>query len=260
LILWRGPSRINGKRVVVVATGLDGSSHNPKTGPMVQVYVLTDGNLDPVQAWQRGTDEAVCGDCPHRHPNAGGLGTCYVNVTQGPLQVWRSLHGGLYPRYSPALHSDLLRGRAVRFGAYGDPAAAPTQLWAHLARLSSSHTGYTHQWKRFPSLRPFCMASVDTLQEYLGARARGWRTFRVRRADEPLAPGEFSCPASAEEHKRLTCQECRACDGATHSPRAATPSIVYHGPAIANGYRLKRFAELQRRSDERRGVFPLLTL
>jgi hypothetical protein len=56
----------------------------------------------------------------------------------------------------------------------------------------------------------------------------GWRTFRVREASEPVAKGEFICPASAEAGKRTTCIQCQACDGADRAGKAS-PTIIAHG-------------------------------
>ena len=42
--------------------------------------------------------------------------------------------------------------------------------------------------------------------------------------------GEFVCPASAEAGKRLTCAQCRACNGAKRGGRNVSPAIIWHGP------------------------------
>src|SRR4029077_15915935 len=76
VILYRGPSLLDGSPIVCVATGLCRRSKNPKTGKAVQTWVLADDGENPVQAWQSGGDASVCGDCPHRGA------TCYVNVVQ----------------------------------------------------------------------------------------------------------------------------------------------------------------------------------
>src|SRR4051812_44690746 len=84
VVLYRGPSELDGTPVVAVATAIARRSKNPKTGGMIQTYILADNGEDPIQAARSGGDAAVCGDCPHRPVN-GKLGSCYVNLIQGPL-------------------------------------------------------------------------------------------------------------------------------------------------------------------------------
>ncbi len=257
VILYRGRSLLNGERIVVVATGLVNKSDNPKTGRMIQTYILHD-RVDPMTAKMKGLDEAVCGDCPHR------AGSCYVNVVQGPLSVFKALKRGRYPKYNHARHARYFAGRKLRLGTYGDPAAVPLAVWEGLAPLVSAWCGYTHQWRSCdPGLARFCMASCDTAGQLHEAWARGWRTFRVRRADEPLQAGEFTCPASAEAGKRLTCEECKACSGAKSGGRNASPSIIFHGSRIADNWSRRVFERVQAgliAEEQRQGVYSLPTL
>jgi hypothetical protein len=68
------------------------------------------------------------------------------------------------------------------------------------------------------------MASVDSEAELHQARSMDWRTFRVLRGDEQLIAGiETSCPASAEQGHRKTCDACRLCQGAVPGRRVWTP-------------------------------------
>ena len=71
MVVYEGPSLINGEPVVVIATGLDKPSTNRKTGPMVQTYILL-ADERPRDAIQSGKDEAICGSCPARG------GWCYA--------------------------------------------------------------------------------------------------------------------------------------------------------------------------------------
>jgi hypothetical protein len=49
----------------------------------------------------------------------------------------------------------LLRGRAIRAGAYGDPyAVSDLTLWHDLSRTASVFTGYTHFWRKPDALPP----------------------------------------------------------------------------------------------------------
>jgi hypothetical protein len=260
VVLYRGPSLLNGKKIAVVATGLASKSKNPKTGDMVQVYILADGQTDPVLAAQTGKDEAICGDCPHRGSD-GKLGSCYVNLIQGPLSVWRALKRGTYPRFSAKDHLRWFVGRFVRLGAYGDPAAVPVDVWRQILAVSAGWTGYTHQWRTCSfAYAHLTMASVETPADYHLARSLGWRTFRVRLESQELLPGEFICPASNEAEYRLTCERCRACRGITDSPQAASPVIIVHGPTTVP-WKQKRYEEtMERLLEQENGKMHLTVL
>lgn len=234
IVLWRGASRLNDKPVTAVATGLHRPSENEKTGPMVQVYILPMGN--PMSAVRTGSDASVCGTCPQR-PSVGG--GCYVTIFRGPREVWESLRRDLYPDVTAREARQHLAGRMVRLGAWGDPAAVPVQVWRSCLRDAAGWTGYTHAWRRFPSLRSLCMASVDSDTERAEAWRRGWRTFRV--TSSAPGPGEITCPAAPEAGKLTTCHDCGLCDGhgARWGARDQRRSIVIR----PHGYRAARFQE-----------------
>jgi hypothetical protein len=237
-IIYRGPSLLNGAPIVVV---LISASQNTKTGDVAQTYILADNGERPTQALQSGADAAVCGDCKHRPLNAG---TCYVVVRQGATKVWEQLQWGQYPDLSRYVDivSEILRGRIVRIGTYGDPAAVPVEVWRELVASVGGSVGYTHQWREphAQALRPFCMASVDSPSEMDVAREMGWRTFRVRVEQEPLLARESVCPASEEGGHKLQCSTCLACDG-SHGGRRGGIAIVLHGNHPE--YRAVRFIE-----------------
>jgi len=152
LILYQGPSILDGAPIVVLAT-LETS--NKKTGNMVQTWIIR-SDIDPVQASKQGQDVSICGNCPHRWHHGGA---CYVNLGQAPLGIYRAFRRGIYPAFDPALHSRYLENRKIRFGAYGDPAAAPFEIWEMLAHMCQGFTGYTHQarHKNFdPRILEFC--------------------------------------------------------------------------------------------------------
>lgn len=225
-VIYRGPSLLNQAPIVAVVIA---SSANAKTGDMAQTYILPDSGARPVEAIRSGADESVCGDCIHRPRNAG---TCYVVVRQGATIVWQSLHEGRYADLSHCVDiaSELIGGKMIRLGTYGDPAAVPVSVWRELLMSVAGWVGYTHQWQRAEAqpLRDICMASVDSAREMDLARAMGWRTFRVRTSDEPLQARESICPASAEAGHKLKCATCGACDGA-HKSRQGSIAIVLHG-------------------------------
>ena len=223
-VFFDGPSQIDGASIVGIAVL---SSVNGKTGNMVQTYILR-ADQAPLDAIRAGDDESICGDCVHR-PALGG--SCYVDVSKSVTSVFSAWVRGSYPLLAPAAAADMVAGRMVRMGAYGDPAAIPARVWRALLRRAAGRTGYTHQWRRAyaQGLRSMAMASVDTVPERDVARALGWRTFRVRTADQALGAREIVCPASDEGGNRRQCITCRACDGAERGSVQASVAIVVHG-------------------------------
>lgn len=232
-IIYRGASLLNGRPIVVVASY---SERNRKTGGMVQTYILSD-EQDPVTASRTGTDAAICGDCPLRgiaNPaKAKGQADsrpCYVTLIHGPATTYRALQRGVYPDVRGDLgRASIGRGRLVRIGTYGDPAAVPAYVWADLTADAIGWTAYTHQFKLAPDALAYAMASVESLEAARHVWAQGGRTFRImQRADEIDPQREVLCPASAEAGKRTTCADCRLCAGlATKSPKSV--AIVAHG-------------------------------
>ena len=206
-ILYRGPSLLDGAPIVAIAIT---TSSNRKTGDMVQTYILADNGLKPTENLRNGADASICGDCKHRPANGGA---CYVVVAQGPTAVYKAYLAGKYPEaidYAglwfprPLANgaSCISKGRMVRLGTYGDPAAVPSHVWHRLVKHAAGWTGYTHQWRNpdlegahLESLRGLVMASCDTPQEREQAIAQGWRCFTVRTPTEPVARGDTVCPA-----------------------------------------------------------------
>lgn len=224
-IIYKGPSLLDGAPIVAIATGLERSSKNAKTGDMLQTYILRE-DIAPTEAVTTGQDSSICGQCPHRGRGDGKGRTCYVNVGQGPQAVWKAYKRGSYESVMDI--APLGVKRVVRLGTYGDPAAVPVQIWLDLTKECVAHTGYTHQWRNAPQLRTLCMASADSVADAAEARLQGWRTFRVAMpCDTPKMSGESVCPASAEAGKILACAECRACGGA--DGRKGSIVIQAHG-------------------------------
>jgi hypothetical protein len=223
-IIYRGASMLDGAPIVVMALT---NSSNVKTGNMVQTYILVDNGRSPVDNARSLADASICGDCKHRR---GTGGACYVNLGQGARAVAAAIVAGNYPADILAAQS-AAAGRMVRLGTYGDPAAVPANIWRTLLAKASGNTGYTHQWqsgKAGADIMALCMASADNAAERAAAKAAGFRTFRVRAADEPVLSGEFACPASEEAGRKKLCGECGACDGGLNT-RRADPVIIVHG-------------------------------
>ena len=237
VIVYRGPSMIDGSPIVAIATGLEDLSNNPKTGGMLQLFILS-AIADPVKVAKRGQDASVCGNCQHRPANDN---TCYVALFQGPLSVYRAFRRGNYLDHGLeyATHEIARAGKPVRLGAYGDPAALPVDVVAAICSVAPGHTGYTHQWRSFPQLRPYVVASVDSPDQLIDAHAAGWRTFRTGTAADVTVAGirEIACPASDESGNRTTCAKCRLCDGSAHQGVRASVKINPHGPRAIAFYR-----------------------
>jgi hypothetical protein len=141
-IIYKGPSLLDGKPIVVIATY---SKRNAKTGVVVQTYILVDG-INPLEASKTGADFSICGNCAMR----GEVTTdptrkqaknrrCYVNLGQGVLIVYKSFLRGVYAMADNiSARKSIGRGRFVRIGTYGDPAAVPAAVWEDL--LSEADT------------------------------------------------------------------------------------------------------------------------
>ena len=221
VILYDGPSAIDGAPVVVIATRIEGKSANAKTGAMVQTFVIR-SDVHPMRALKDGRDESICGDCPQR-PFKGGK--CYVDVAKSVASVYGAYERGRYARlgvdYDPAILPELFAGKAFRLGTYGDPAAAPFQIWRAATLKAAKITGYTHQWRdpRYQAFALLCMASCETESDHLLASACGWRTFRAKRAAEAKSANEIGCPAAKENGARTSCERCGLCAGNTSASK-----------------------------------------
>lgn len=229
-ILWRGISELDGSApVVLIATGLDGSSYNEKTGPMVQTWILRAG-VSPLAAIHSGEDAAICGNCPHRGDIVDGRAvgrSCYVNIGQAPRSIWQAFAAGSYLDLSsdPASGAAALAGKRVRMGSYGDPCAVPLRIWEGLLARVERRTGYTHQWAGYPEFAPYVMASCDTLTDYARATLLGFRTFRVvGDVDAIIDDEEIICPSNLG----VTCYDCGACGGTSARARVNI-AIPVHG-------------------------------
>ena len=218
LPVYIGPSAYDPS--VIIRAVLVTDSANSKTGNMAQLFILHN-SIAPHTAQRSGDDAAVCGECPLRPSLSGG---CYVLTFQGPLSTWKATTGK--PVAGAAIVAKSLRGKTLRLGAYGDPAALPFHVIQYLARLVNGRaTGYTHGWKSRPDLRPFCMASVETTAQAFEATSAGWRTFRVTTESAPNLPNEIACPSDVVE-----CASCLLCKGASSKARSIT--IPAHGTFI----------------------------
>jgi len=228
-ILYEGPSAIDGKPIVVIATGFAKRSDNGKTGDMIQTWILR-ADIEPSEALASGDDESICGSCEHRpalrikNESEGKKHIpCYVKVWQAPRSIWACYKRGGYQRIDASEATALCADKMVRFGSYGDPYAAPISIWKAMAAQALGWTGYTHQWRRAGTdWAALVMASADSLTDMLEAHKRGFRTFRVTsKPFENVKGVETTCPASKEKGARTDCAACRACMGTSGKARVS---------------------------------------
>ena len=222
-ILYNGPSLLDGEPIVMIATY---SNRNTKTGRVVQTYIIR-ADMDPRDASKTGADFSICGDCvmrgepttdPARKIAKGRK--CYVNIAQGVLIVYKAFMDGVYQEGSAR---DMGRGRFVRVGTYGDPAAVPSEIWDELLAECETWTAYSHQSGWRPDI---AMQSVDSHAQAIAQWKQGNRTFRVIADVGEIALGfETLCPASKEAGRRVQCTACKLCRG---SSKAKSIAIVEH--------------------------------
>jgi hypothetical protein len=220
-ILDQGSSPIDGSPYVAILTL---KSSNRKTGNMAQVWILR-SDLNPVEAIATGDDYSICGNCPHRKGENSyvdgvlnytdkGSRSCYVNVGQAPLSVWRAFKAGKYETdLTVEQGKKYLSKIKIRWGAYGDPAIINPIIFNAVNGAAAGHTAYTHQWREDWAqwAKGSMQASCDGMQDYLEASAHGWKTFSVVPSNVEYA-GIKKCPATVEGSK-AQCLTCSLCDG-----------------------------------------------
>lgn len=183
------------------------NSDNRKTGNMIQVYILA-RDKHPVEVVRDHEDDVICGTCPLRSGNG-----CYVQVWQGPASVYKSYKAGKYPVYNEVEHSTLFTGRAIRWGAYGDPVYIPFSIVSYFNALAKNWTGYTHQWRECnPVYKNVFMASCESQSQAFTANINGWRTFTTE-FSSVTPTSAIWCPASPEGGNKTHCVSCGLCNG-----------------------------------------------
>ena len=100
-------------------------------------------------------------------------------------------------------------GKLLRQGSWGDPTVVPIEVWDQVD--TTRGTSYTHQWRKFPAMAKWSMASVSGIAEATEAQAMGFRTYRVDLDGLGPVQGEIACPNTAD--KSVTCNTCGLCSG-----------------------------------------------
>lgn len=216
--------------IVIIATV---KSRNRKTANTVQIWILV-RNESPIDAVKNGNDSKICFNCGMRSKDGFRGRKCYVTVAQAPQSIWHAYNRGSYPYLPVERYSEVFSNRVVRFGAYGEPVLLPLDLMQAIASVARKWTGYTHQWRRFPEYRAFLMASCDSVADRIEANNAGWRTFRVRRENQPVMSGEILCPASPEGNHKSVCEACGLCNGVRDNDPRKDIVIIVHGTGAKN--------------------------
>jgi hypothetical protein len=241
VIIYEGPSVLDGKPIVVIANSLK-VTKNRKIGDMIQTWILR-SDIHPQDALKSGDDFSICGDCMHRgeyveKTDSMTNRTCYVNLyQQGVFAIYNAYKRGSYPTCD-FKHLQLFNDRHVRFGSYGDPAAVPVFVWETIKKLCKDYTGYTHQWKDCDqAYSKYCMASCESVDEYRLANSMGWRTFRlISDQNEARDCDEIPCPAQIRD---VHCDKCTFCDGSNGKKNV---TVVFHGAMGRYEQYLKKLA------------------
>lgn len=238
MIIYQGPSLLDGQPIVAILTGFSSKSKNSKTGEMPQVWILK-SDMNPVEALRLGLEYTICGNCPHRPKLKGKKAlsklsrSCYVTVMSINSIYKKFAKGGYKVAVLPELAKQL-SGKNIRLGAYGDPAAVPIEVWDELCSYCNS-TGYTHQWATCDErYSQYLMASCDSPIDVLQSTLKGYRTFFVQNiSDIANAYKKVNdiklafCPASKEMGKVTTCSNCMACSG-TRKGLHSNVTILLH--------------------------------
>lgn len=233
MILYQGKSLIDGKPIIAIAVK---TSSNAKTGNMIQTYIMR-SDIDPRDASKTGADYSICGNCKHRGQANNDPGaklaknrSCYVVIGQGPTGVFKAYNRGKYPMANNSDDiSNFAKGRMVRLGTYGDPAAVPSYIWDNLLKHAKGHTAYTHQSNIATAdvRHDLFMTSADSLHDARIAWQNKRRTFRIIHVATEKQSNEIICPATPEGGNKSDCNSCGLCQGA----HATAPSIavIKHG-------------------------------
>lgn len=212
----------NIQALVAEATG------NAKTGAALTLWILpdtVDGGPSPWSVIKAHGSASTCGDCPLQH------GECYTHA--GASQVLSAGAASIVKARDAGKVRPSRAVRRARSAAFGDAAALPLhvlQSWRAMRdEFGLAPLGYTHAWRDRADLAVDHMASVESVDDALQARAQGWRYFRVRPVGSPVLAGEIQCPAAADRQNPIDCNRCGLCDGNTRGSSRPSVTIENHG-------------------------------
>ena len=214
-----GASHLDGAEIATIAvfgSVLGNSAPNKKTGAMIQIYYLR-ADIEPQGAIRKGLDSSICGDCPLSWAQAPkGKARCYVLPFHAPSRVFKQWQMGKYPQLDELKPKQRQAVMAIfttvpiRLGAYGDPSSDQDTL-----KMLVEHrwAGYTHQWREYPHLKQWLMASIDSIDEYQEAKKLGFRTYRHTK-EQAMLDNEIQCP---HDTHGVECVSCLLCNGTRYA-------------------------------------------
>ena len=230
VVLYEGPSALDGNPIVAIATCLVRPSNNDKTGPMAQLIIMR-SDMHPIDAVNTGGDESVCGSCPARKTKDNW---CYVLVGKPVSQVYKAYKNGKYPK---GAFKDLIQNRwSFRHGSYGNPSALPyevnEEIFEALAAAGKLWTAYEHEWRTCDQrLSKYVMASCETPEGAAEAIEKGWRPYLACLPDEVDSSvkslGLVRCPYRLHDPSTPQCAECKMCSGHSHKMTAGIVAPVH---------------------------------
>jgi hypothetical protein len=201
-------------------------------------------------------DTVECRLRPWREGRKKGDVMCYAwggTPTMGLASIERSLESGtLNLDAEEMIKKRAASARFVRIGALGDPAVKPWGWWYSIRRLAKKHglktIAYTHGWDKRPDLIGMTMASCDSIEEGMEAKAMGFQVAIATRDVKPtdksvkLPDGStgYVCPAiytKAVGKPQVQCNQCLKCTGEKPDLTIIFPD---HGPG--SPYRKRRKA------------------
>lgn len=205
-----------------------GTTSNSKTGNVPTLWI----------GRTRKESKASCKGCPLLDN-----GDCYAQYGTpaiGHSSMIKARDKGKNYSLASALLNSRRSAKMARFGAIGDPSALP-MAYLHKAMKAVKAFGldvvaYTHHWRAKPELAGLFMASCDSLADADTAIAMGYRVAVVLPWDHegrfttPEGAKGIVCPAIAADAKgrKVTCNDCRLCDGSKRGPVIGFPD---HGPS-----------------------------
>jgi len=197
-------------------------STNTKTGDVIQQWITPkkwEGDKSKkVDVYK---SQAVCNGCPL-------LKSCYVKKGMAGMGLRSTSKSTNHMQGCEKDNLEKFKGKFIRFGAFGEPVLAGNDAIKSIASVVDNWTGYTHQWRdlKYHWANRYLMASVEHEKRKAEANAIGYRTFRVGKSLDEILPDEVLCPASKEAGKKLTCAECKLCNG--NQNEAPNVFIVKH--------------------------------
>jgi len=235
--------RANTLQVVRLGTSSNKKIINDPKEVFVQTYTFSRKQFEHIANGRpEGTGMKVffsmadsnCLDCPFN-----SFGKCYTHAYDqyiGFISMLKSIVKQYaswddLPNYNPIIGKtvvDWSKDRYVRFGSYGEPSLHPEGMIESMSYVSYKWTGYTHQWKKNPTLGKYFMASTHSLYEEAIARAKNYRSFMVSEKSTGSTGQLTTCPASKEGGYKTTCNQCGLCSGTTGTKAVRSVEIINH--------------------------------